>query len=73
MLEITRSAILHPLLEIVTDELITELELTPSKDMEIKGEMRFTFRSENQKPLAGRVDYVLLSVLAPKLVIQFPT
>ena len=59
MLEITRSAILHPLLEIVTDELITELKLTPSKDVEIKGEMRLSLLQENQKPLTGRVDYVI--------------
>lgn len=37
MLEITRSAMFHPVLEIIVDELMREFNLTNSKDIEIQG------------------------------------
>ena len=58
MMEITRSAIFHPLLEIITDQLMKDLELSSFRDIEIQG--------DGKKHLSGRIAYVLKETDEPE-------
>lgn len=63
MLEITRSAMFHPILEIVVDQLMKDLKLKSFRDVEIFGEMKLTDSAD--KPLRGRIDYVVKNTVEP--------